>query len=73
MQNAVEDERDHGSLDVVEVFGRKAAESQGVANTFLIDTGEVRPCRRTMAVAGGESASKGLGTLDEGAGLALGV
>jgi hypothetical protein len=43
--DAVEDERDHGALDVVKVFGRQATNCQGVSYTFLVDAGKVHPCR----------------------------
>jgi hypothetical protein len=43
--DAVEDERDHGSLDVVGVFGRQATNRQGKAYTFLVNAGKVFQCR----------------------------
>jgi hypothetical protein len=51
--DSIENDWDHWTLDLVEVFWRQAAYPKGVSDTFAVDTNKEHPSRGAMAIAGG--------------------
>jgi hypothetical protein len=62
---AVEDERDHRPLDLMELLLCEAADSEWITNTFLEDAVEEHPCPGTEAIAHGKCAGEFFGPFNE--------